>query len=48
MRYIIDYFKKNHIQSIRLALKTNLDEAAIKLFMKLGFHELFRIYELNI
>ena len=48
MRYIIDYFKKNHIQSIRLALKTNLDEAAIILFMKLGFHELFRIYELNI
>jgi len=48
MRYIVDYFKKKHIQSIRLSLKTNLDEVAIILFMKLGFHELFRIYELNI
>jgi len=48
MRYIVDYFKKNHIQSIRLSLKTKLDEAAIILFIKLGFHELFRVYELNI
>ena len=48
MRYIVDYFKKKHIQSIRLSLKTNLDEVAIILFMKLGFNELFRIYELNI
>jgi len=48
MRYIIDYFKKNHIPSVRLSLKSNLDEAAIILFTKLGFHELFRVYELNI
>jgi ribosomal protein S18 acetylase RimI-like enzyme len=48
MRYIIDYFKKNHIPSIRLSLKTNLDEAASILFTKLGFNEIFRIYELNI
>lgn len=48
MRYIVDYFKKNHIQSIRLSLKTNLEEAAIILFTKLGFHELFRVFELNI
>ena len=48
MRHIIDYFKKNHIQSIRLALKTDLDEAAITLFMKLGFNELFRVFELNV
>ena len=40
MRYIVDYFKKKHIQSIRLSLKTNLDEVAIILFMKLGFNEL--------
>ena len=48
LRQIVDYFKKNHIQSIRLALKTNIDEAAITLFMKLGFDEIFRVYELNI
>ena len=48
LRQIIDYFKKNHIQSIRLALKTHIDEAAITLFMKLGFDEIFRVYELNI
>ncbi len=48
IRYIVDYFKRNHIQSIRLSLKTNLDEAAKKLFAKLGFQEIFRVYELNI
>ncbi|MBD3255684.1 MAG: GNAT family N-acetyltransferase [Candidatus Lokiarchaeota archaeon] len=48
MRHIIDHFKKNHIQSIRLALKNNLDEAAQKLFIKLGFNEQFRIYELQL
>ena len=48
MRYIVDYFKKNHIQSIRLSLKTNLEEAAVTLFTKLGFQELFRVLELNI
>jgi len=47
MRYIIDYFKKNRIQSIRLALKTKLDEAAQILFKKLGFKEIYEIYELN-
>lgn len=48
LRRIVDYFKKNHIQSIRLALKTDIDEAAITLFMKLGFDEILRIYELKI
>jgi len=48
MHHIIDYFKKNHIQSIRLALKTDLDSAAQLLFKKLGFQEIFRIFELDI
>jgi ribosomal protein S18 acetylase RimI-like enzyme len=48
MQYIGNYFKKNQIQSIRVSLKTSLDEAAIILFTKLGFHELSRMYELNI
>lgn len=47
MHHIIDYFKKNHIQSIRLALKTDLDRAAQLLFKKLGFQEIFRIFELD-
>lgn len=45
---IIDFFKKNHIQSIRLALKTNIDKAAMTLFIKLGFDEILRVYELKI
>jgi ribosomal protein S18 acetylase RimI-like enzyme len=48
MRHVIDYFKKNHIQSIRLALKINIDPAAKKLFIKLGFQESYRIFELNV
>lgn len=48
MHHIIDYFKRNHIESIRLALKPHLDKAAQKLFLKLGFQKIFEIYELTI
>ena len=48
MRHIIDFFKKNHVQSIRLALKTNFDKGAQMLFTKLGFIEIFKIYELQL
>ena len=48
MREVIDYFKKNHIQSIRLALKTSLDPGAQILFTKLGFEEIMRVLELKI
>jgi len=48
IRYILEYFKANHIQSIRLALKPNLDTAAKILFKKLGFQEMLHIYELKI
>jgi len=48
MKEIIDYFKKNHINSIRLSLKTNADDAAKTLFRKLGFEEVISVYELKI
>ncbi|MHA1148212.1 MAG: GNAT family N-acetyltransferase [Promethearchaeota archaeon] len=48
MRNIIDFFKKNHISSIRLALKKNLDPSAKILFTKLGFEEILRVFELKI
>ncbi len=48
VRYIVDFFKRNHIQSIRLALKQDVDNAAKKLFTKLGFQETLHIYELKI
>ena len=48
IRHMIDYLRRNHIQSVRLALKPNLDEAANLLFVKLGFQEILRLYELII
>ncbi|MFX1409219.1 MAG: GNAT family N-acetyltransferase [Promethearchaeota archaeon] len=48
LRYMIDYFRRNHIQSIRLALKPDLDKAAKLLFIKLGFQEISHLYELTI
>ncbi|MEJ2248888.1 MAG: GNAT family N-acetyltransferase [Candidatus Lokiarchaeota archaeon] len=46
--HIIDYFKRNHINSVRIALEKNLDRAAKVLFTKLGFNEILSIYELQI
>jgi len=48
MRNIVDYFKRNHINSIKLVLKTNLDDAAKILFTKLGFEEILKVLELRI
>jgi ribosomal protein S18 acetylase RimI-like enzyme len=48
LRYIIDYFKNNHIDSIRLTLKQETEEAAKLLFRKLGFQNILQIYELKI
>lgn len=48
VRYIIDFFKRNHIHSIRLALEQEADNAAKILFTKLGFQETLKIYELKI
>lgn len=48
LKNTVNFFKRNHIESIRLALKTNLDEAARILFAKLGFSEILRVYELKI
>ncbi len=48
MRHMINYLKSNHITSIRLALKQNIDKVAQILFTKLGFQEVLHIYELKI
>ena len=48
MRHAVDYFKRNHIQIIRLASKSNKDQAANIFFKKLGFQEQVTIFELQI
>lgn len=48
LRHIIDYFKNNNINSIRLALKPNAENVAKLLFIKLGFQNILQIYELKI
>ena len=48
MRHAVDHFRRSHINSIRLALKSKLKDKAEKLFKKLGFQEHVTIYELNI
>ena len=48
IRKIIDHSKRNHIHSIRLALRPDIDIGAKKLFIKLGFKNVFHIYELQI
>ena len=48
MKQAVDFFRRNHTNSIRLALKTSLDDGAKILFKKLGFLEIFRIYEKEI
>ncbi len=48
MRNAVDYFKRNHIQSIKLALIPNLDKTATILFTKLGFQDILHIHELKI
>lgn len=48
MRRLIYCFKRNHIPSIKLSLKTNLDNAAEEVFVKAGFQEVYRIFELKI
>ena len=48
LKNTINYFKRNHIESVRLALKTNLDKAARILFAKLGFEEILSVLELKL
>jgi len=45
INYIIDLFRRNHIKALRLSLNSELNEAAKILFTKLGFKEIFRVYE---
>ncbi len=48
LNHVVDYFRHNHIQSILLALDSKLENAAKLLFVKKGFRELYRIFELKI
>jgi ribosomal protein S18 acetylase RimI-like enzyme len=48
IRKIIDYSKSNHIHSIRLSIRPDIDIGAKKLFIKLGFKNILHIYELQI
>jgi len=48
LRYAVDFFKKNHINSVRIIVKTELDDVARKLFAKFGFDEIFKVLELKI
>lgn len=48
IRKIIDYSKRNHIHSIRLAIRPDIDIGAKKLFIKLGFKNVLHIYEMQI
>jgi ribosomal protein S18 acetylase RimI-like enzyme len=47
IRKVIDYARSNHIHSIRLAIRPDIDEIAKKLFIKLGFENILHIYELQ-
>lgn len=48
LRFMIDHFKSNHVQSIRLVIDSNLNESTRIIFKKLGFQEIARLYELKI
>ena len=48
IRKIIDYSKRSHIHSIKLAIRPDIDIGAKKLFIKLGFKNVLHIYELQI
>ncbi len=47
IRYSIDFFKRNHINSVRIIVKTELDEGARSLFTKFGFSEIFKVLEIK-
>jgi len=47
IRYSIDFFKSNHINYVRIIVKTELDERARTLFTKFGFSEIFKVLELK-
>ena len=48
IRYSIDFFRKNHINSVRIIVKKELDENVRSLFTKFGFEEIFKVVELKI
>lgn len=48
LRHSIDFFKQNHINSIRVTIRSECDESVMRLFKKLNFNEMFKILELEI
>ncbi|TFG01076.1 MAG: GNAT family N-acetyltransferase [Promethearchaeota archaeon] len=48
LAHTIDYFKRHHVDSIRLSLAPQITNGAKKLLAKFGFEEIFKIYELRI
>ncbi len=48
LQHTIDYFRRNHVDSIRLSLAPDISKGAKKLLLKFGFEETFRIFELRI
>ena len=48
IHHAIDYFKRNRVESIRIALKYDMNKSAEKLFTKVGFTKFFEIWNLEI
>ncbi|MHA1731824.1 MAG: GNAT family N-acetyltransferase [Promethearchaeota archaeon] len=44
----IDFFRKNHITSVRVTVKSKAVEDTARFFYKLGFEEAFRVFEFRI
>jgi len=47
LRYSIDFFKQNHINFIRVTIRSDCDESVMRLFKKLNFNEMFKTFELK-
>jgi ribosomal protein S18 acetylase RimI-like enzyme len=48
IHHAIDYFRRSHVDSVRLALKSDMNKAARKLIIKTGFKKLFEIWNLDL
>jgi ribosomal protein S18 acetylase RimI-like enzyme len=48
LQHTVDYFKRYHVDSIRLSLAPDISKGAKKLLAKFGFEEIFKIFELKI
>ncbi len=48
LKYSVDFFKQNHINSVRVTVRADCNESVMQLFTKLNFNEMFKILELKI